>query len=78
MVFCRISYERGNFRLEGRGLPDQVGYRQAAFQQGPGGQALQGPEFLMPALKRANTFFWLFFKDNVGPLGPMDGPYKGW
>ena len=48
------------------------------FQQGPGGQALQGPDFLMLALQRANTFFWPFFKDDVGPLGPMYGPYKGW
>ena len=45
------------------------------FQQGPGVQALQGPDFLMSALQ---YFFWPFFKDDVGPLGPMYGPYKGW
>ena len=29
------------------------------FQQGPEGQSLQGPDFLMSALPRANTFFGL-------------------
>ena len=48
------------------------------FQQGPGGQALQGPDFLMSALQRANTFFGLFLKMMSALIGPMDGPYKGW
>ena len=58
-------------------LRDQVGYRQAALPTRARGTCPPRTGFINVGPPKGQYFFWPFFKDDVGPVGPMDGPYKG-
>ena len=57
---------------------DQVGYCQAALPTRAGGTGPPRTGFINVGPPKGQYFFGPFFKDDVGPVGPMDGPYKGW
>ncbi len=59
-------------------IKDQVGYRQAALPIRTRGTGPPRTRFLNVGPPKGQYFFGPFFKDDVSPLGPMYGPYKGW
>ena len=59
-------------------MADQVGYPQEALPTRAGGTGPPRTGFLNVGPPKGQYFFGPFFKDDVGPLGPMYGPYKGW